>query len=1035
MRHAFFASIRWFAVLELACGVLFFGAEDCRAQCQSFEFANTGPSSGPVAVDGDLAVSSELNYVSFYHWVAPSWVREDTVPTGPDTPFCVAIRSDGVAAVSVEDAVGNWERVYIYQRNSTSGTWSRTQVIDDPAAPILNWFGLSLAFGSGGLIVGAPYDNAGGNQRGIAYQYVQVGGTTWSLAGTISSPMLVDQELFGNAVRMDGEFLVVGAPQQSHFVSGAVYVFRLTPPTTWALEVRETSVNSSHLGRAVAVTIDPLTGMQVLASDWGSVRVYQRSTVGPSWSHVQTLAAPAGSSAYFGDAIATSGTMLLVGDWPNGLAHFYVRESPYTGPWFYRTAFTNSDPIAHPQFGKSLDLPRSGEFALIAASGVADFFRVGEADCNGNGMPDVCEPLVDCNGNGVFDACEAGPAAITTSPAARLIYPGGETTFSVTATGYTPLSFQWTLNDIPLADGGVVSGAQTPNLSLTGAGTSMEGDYRCEVIDGCGNLATSAPAHLDFVAGTVTCEGDGSNTATYLPFGLPMGLSGWPGAAASVLALTVFDDGTGPALYAAGDFTLIGSQLVNRIARWNGTSWVPLGSGLSGGIGRVDTLAVYDPDGSGPAAATLYAAGGFTNAGGVPVSNIARWNGTAWSAAGSGTNGEINALHVWDQDGSGPITPRLFAGGLFTTAGSVSASRIAAFDGSAWSSLALGVSGPVYALQSWNEPFFGPALYVAGDFTMAGTVQVYRLARWTGTAWMSANAPSYVDRAVRALALFDPDGTGPQPERMYAAGEFASLIDRIGGVPGGQWNLVAGLPGAAMALATLDNGPLGRDLIAGGNGFAPLGSVTANVVRILAGAGTTVLGEGVDGPVLALLPWDGAVPSSGQTDLILGGVFQNTGGSAPFSMRSIGRCIVNYAAPVCPCMNFGSMGHGCANSTNSAGGLLMATGVPSHDTLVLRGSGMPATSTCIYLQGEFETSVGFGDGVLCASGALIRLRTKINSSGASQFPEAGDPSVSVRGQVTPGSGASRIYQTYYRNAASYCTSATFNVTNAIRITW
>ena len=38
--------------------------------------------------------------------------------------------------------------------------------------------------------------------------------------------------------------------------------------------------------------------------------------------------------------------------------------------------------------------------------------------------------------------------------------------------------------------------------------------------------------------------------------------------------------------------------------------------------------------------------------------------------------------------------------------------------------------------------------------------------------------------------------------------------------------------------------------------------------------------------------------------------------------------------------------------------------------------------------------------------------------------------------VVPGSGAVRSYQTYYRNAAAaFCPPATFNATNAVRVTW
>jgi hypothetical protein len=142
----------------------------------------------------------------------------------------------------------------------------------------------------------------------------------------------------------------------------------------------------------------------------------------------------------------------------------------------------------------------------------------------------------------------------------------------------------------------------------------------------------------------------------------------------------------------------------------------------------------------------------------------------------------------------------------------------------------------------------------------------------------------------------------------------------------------------------------------------------------------------------------------------------------------------------CPCANVGTAGNGCANSTNPAGANLTATGSTNPDTIVLAGSGMPATVACIYLQGDADnvTGVTFGDGVRCVDGTLIRLRTKVNVGGASTFPEAGVDTItlSVRGGVVPGSGATRFYQTYYRNAAAlFCPPETFNVTNGWRITW
>ena len=94
--------------------------------------------------------------------------------------------------------------------------------------------------------------------------------------------------------------------------------------------------------------------------------------------------------------------------------------------------------------------------------------------------------------------------------------------------------------------------------------------------------------------------------------------------------------------------------MANYIAQWNGSSWTALGSGMNS---YVDALAV---DGSG----NLYAGGQFSTAGGVTVKGIAQWNGSSWSALGSGMGGYfpyVDALAV--------SAGTLYAGGQFTTAG------------------------------------------------------------------------------------------------------------------------------------------------------------------------------------------------------------------------------------------------------------------------------------------------------------------------------------------------------------------------------
>ncbi len=140
----------------------------------------------------------------------------------------------------------------------------------------------------------------------------------------------------------------------------------------------------------------------------------------------------------------------------------------------------------------------------------------------------------------------------------------------------------------------------------------------------------------------------------------------------------------------------------------------------------------------------------------------------------------------------------------------------------------------------------------------------------------------------------------------------------------------------------------------------------------------------------------------------------------------------------CPCGNAGLIGNGCASSVNANGANLSFSGVPSiaADTLVLLGSGMP-NSSALYFQGTSQQNgglgVAFGDGLRCAGGSTIRLGTKTNGGGGSQYPVGGDLSVSVRGSNAAGNV--RTYQVWYRNAAVFCTSDTFNLTNGLQVTW
>jgi trimeric autotransporter adhesin len=231
----------------------------------------------------------------------------------------------------------------------------------------------------------------------------------------------------------------------------------------------------------------------------------------------------------------------------------------------------------------------------------------------------------------------------------------------------------------------------------------------------------------------------------------------------SVKSFTTFDDGSGPALFAGGRFTEAGGIPAINIAKWDGQSWSALGDGLPGL--EIRDLAVYD-DGTGPA---LYA-GGVTP---PSVPNVAKWDGQRWQAVGGDVNSIVHGLGVHD-DGTGPA---LYAGGQFTQAGSLPVNHVARWDGQSWSSPGTGTDGIVWSFHSFDDGT-GPGLYVGGSFFEAGGIPSWGIARWDGQ-WSPLgsglwNGPTFGPIAF-AMTTFD-DGTGPA---LYVGGEFKEA----GGVP------------------------------------------------------------------------------------------------------------------------------------------------------------------------------------------------------------------------------------------------------------
>ena len=332
------------------------------------------------------------------------------------------------------------------------------------------------------------------------------------------------------------------------------------------------------------------------------------------------------------------------------------------------------------------------------------------------------------------------------------------------------------------------------------------------------------------------------------------GLAGVDAAGALPVYAAIVDDAGN--LYIGGSFTAVGNAVARSVAKWNGNTWSALGSGTSRpyGFAAVYALAISGTN--------LYAGGDFTTAGGISATNVAQWNGSSWSALGSGINGTVRALAI-----SGP---NLYAGGNFTAAGDISATNIAQWDGNSWLALNSGLDSThdtVYALA-----VSGTDLYVGGDFTEAGGIAARYIARWNGNTWSALS--SGMNGTIDALLVL---GTN-----LYAGGNFTTA----GGLSANgvaQWN---GNSWSAFSSGISSSFPTvyslvasGTNLYAGGQFVVGTGLGAGLDIARWNGSSWSALGSGVGGDSLGGPNTVYAVAVSG-TNVYACGVFANAGGIA-----------------------------------------------------------------------------------------------------------------------------------------------------------
>jgi hypothetical protein len=377
------------------------------------------------------------------------------------------------------------------------------------------------------------------------------------------------------------------------------------------------------------------------------------------------------------------------------------------------------------------------------------------------------------------------------------------------------------------------------------------------------------PAHMQLLANNQINIVVDDSTALYpLTIDPTVGDENWVGAVGAPNGYVGHIVCKGSNIYIVGGFTSVSGVSANGIAKWDGTDWSALGSGVT----SVYALAVDSMD-------NVYVGGAFTTAGGVSATHIAKWNGTVWSALGSGLNansgfGGVYALAIDSNN-------NVYAGGQFYFSGSVyNLNQIAKWNGTTWSALGLGVANG--HIETIPEP---PAyttsvnalavdsndnLYVGGDFATAGGVNVNHIAKWNGTVWSSLGGGISCAGCYPKVYAFSVDSNN----NVYAAGDFTTAggisTNRIAKWSGTAWEaLSTGMNGDVSELAVDSN----DTVYAAGGHFTTAGGVSVNRIAKWDGTAWSALASGTNN-------WVYAIAIDGSNNVMVGGSFTTAGGKA-----------------------------------------------------------------------------------------------------------------------------------------------------------
>ena len=638
-----------------------------------------------------------------------AWGVATNVGTTSGVPVALSLMPRGGGNVFLIRQEGSNVRGFEYTGSwaeaTTSGT--STWVNLGGQTNVLNSYVMAIAVDGSNVYVGGNFTDAGGVPS--ADYIVRWDGTRWNSLGAGLNNIVNAIAVANGIVYVGGDFTDAGGDPNGDRVA-------MWDGSSW--RSLGTGVNSTVNALAHDGT-DLYAGGGFSSTNGDTSIKYVARWNGTTWSKL-------GSTTFTGSvsALATTSTRIYIG-----------------GSFLDAGSNTNADRIvAWNKSGSSWEAMGSG-----ASGQVSVINAVSDSEVYAGGLFANLGGVSNTTNIGRWDGTAWQAMGTGTSSTVRVIVGSGSAVY--VGGDFTTVNGSTSVSKVALWNGTLSSwsavgingpgstvyalGVSGANLHIGGAFTDVAGRYPADYL----------------------IRWDGS---TFQAWGTWLGTWDNQQYGSSIIAMTA---GSGSTIYVGGTFTdFAGIPECDYICLWNGSAWSGLGSGLNG---TVSAITVSGSD--------VYVGGSFADAGGLAAADrLAKWSGSAWSAVGAlgGTtpapaidNGSVTAIAVSGTD--------VYVGGSFVNAaGNSAADRIANYNGSSWSAMGSGVSsGTIYSIV-----ISGTDIYIGGSFLNAGgDGDADYIARCTssGCGSLSSGYTLLKDGYVYSMAM---SGT-----RLYIGGNFGNV--------------------------------------------------------------------------------------------------------------------------------------------------------------------------------------------------------------------------------------------------------------------